>query len=239
MQLHTTKPCSLDALRSEIDAIDNQILTLVERRTALARKIAQAKAERDTAEAEIPLRPIREEQLLARLANRAGSVPPASIRTIWRELMSLSLQAQRRTEIVLCAGQDNAALTQRAMRRFGSGAPLRPLSDSDIALEAARVDGAIAVIELRPGEDWWLALDDDPDLSIIAELREPGMRHPALCIARVAECHLAKERRWLVLDGAQALERIMNGETLCPIASAGTKRLCVVEQIEEPMRGAA
>ena len=70
VHLQSTKPSSLDALRDEIDKIDDTTLALIESRLALARKAARAKPK-----GACPLHPIREEKVLARLAARASRLP--------------------------------------------------------------------------------------------------------------------------------------------------------------------
>jgi chorismate mutase/prephenate dehydratase len=83
---------SLDTLRREIDALDDDILSLLERRADLAERIAAAKRDRDLATYD----PERERAVLQRLEARgAGRFPPESIRAVYREIMSACLAIQQ------------------------------------------------------------------------------------------------------------------------------------------------
>ncbi len=83
---------NLDDLRLRIDAIDDEILALLERRADVVAGVARAKAEAGLAAYD----PARERAVLERLAQRgAGRFPRESIVAVYREVMSacLSLQA--------------------------------------------------------------------------------------------------------------------------------------------------
>lgn len=235
MPCHTQNPPALDALRYEIDALDDQLMALIERRVALSRKVARAKRPAPTA---VLIRPDREEQVIDRLS-AASSLPRSSLATLWRELMGLGLQSQRRTEIVIHSGHDRVGTTARTAARFGAAAPIIEAQSVDAALARARSGSAIAVVELQPGTPWWLGLADDRDLAIIDEIKGPGGKPSALCIARVARTNLARARQWEVLPEHELEARLRYGETLCPLARAEGMALCIVEDVATLMRGAA
>lgn len=235
MHAHTLNPPALDALRRDIDALDDEILAAVERRIALSRKIARAKR---AAPAALLIRPDREEQVLARLCEKS-TLPQGSVATLWRELMALSLQAQRRTDVVVHAPADPAGTTARTAARFGAAAPIVAAETVEAALARARSGTAVAVIELAAGSRWWLDLAADDDLSVIDELKGPGGKPSALAVARVKDRHLARARRWEVMPEAELDARIRYGETLCPLARAEGRVLCIVEDVAARLRGAA
>lgn len=83
---------SLDELRGEIDALDDDMLTLLERRADLAERIAAAKRSGHLATYD----PEREREVLRRLEARgAGRFPSESIRAVYREIMSACLAIQQ------------------------------------------------------------------------------------------------------------------------------------------------
>src|SRR5438309_6166533 len=88
---------ALACLRGALDAIDDQILALVERRIETARAIGAAKP---AAAGALKLRPGREAAVVARLEAQASAARPA-VRPVWRELMGQCLQAQAPMALVL------------------------------------------------------------------------------------------------------------------------------------------
>lgn len=236
MSLHVQPAPAIEALRSEIDRIDAALLTLMEQRLSLSRDIAAAKAPGPRA---LLLRPDREEQVVGRLAALSSRIPQSSIAAIWRELMALNLQAQRRTELVIHAPHYAGGVAGRASARFGVSTPMVHVETAERALDKARSGEAIAVIELDQRDGWWRVLADDPALVIIDELRGAGGRGSALAVGRVARGHLARRQRWQVIEEAELVARICRGETICPLAAAGTLRLCIVEEVEALARTAA
>lgn len=235
MPNHTQNPPALEALRGEIDTLDDRILALIERRIALARKVALAKQPAPSA---VLIRPDREEQVLDRLS-AASTMPRGSLATVWRELMALSLQTQRRTDIVIHAPTDPAGTTARSAARFGAAAPIVAVDSVESALARAAAGSAVAVIELSKDDPWWLALDHDDELAVIDQIRGPGGKPSALALARVSDAHLARARRWEVLADSELEARLLYGETLCPLACAQGKVLCIVEDVAVQLKGAA
>jgi chorismate mutase len=81
-------------IRNHIDGIDDQILTLLEKRVTLAKRIALVKTNRG-----IPIRDgQREKELLERVASQAKSLGlnPELTRRIFREIIELAVDVQRR-----------------------------------------------------------------------------------------------------------------------------------------------
>lgn len=89
-----TPDSSLDALRREIDAIDDAILDLLVKRFAATGRVRDTKA-RDGSIAASPFRPAREAAVLRRLAGRSGTALPAdTLVRLWRVILSSSTQSQ-------------------------------------------------------------------------------------------------------------------------------------------------
>lgn len=137
-------PHAIDALRAEIDRLDDALLELIEQRLAAALAIAKLKqAEGGQC---LKIRPRREQAVIERLVAKARNAPPEVIAQIWRTVMSYSLQAQVQTELILCSGGDRSALVQQVRTRFGDAAPIRWAANAEEALEAARGSEAVAVV---------------------------------------------------------------------------------------------
>jgi chorismate mutase/prephenate dehydratase len=88
------QPESLDAIRQEIDRIDDGILKLVAERLALVDRISVLKAAAKGDQA-TPIRPGREAAILRRIIKEAaGAVPAELCLTLWRALISAATQRQ-------------------------------------------------------------------------------------------------------------------------------------------------
>ncbi len=85
---------SLDAIRREIDAIDDGILDLLLRRFVATGRVKTSK-QTDGSLAVSPFRPAREASLLRRLVSRSsGTVTPQFLVRLWRVILAQSTQAQ-------------------------------------------------------------------------------------------------------------------------------------------------
>jgi len=85
---------TLDAIRREIDLIDDEILALLVRRFAATGRVKATKAS-DGSIASSPFRPAREAAMLRRLIGQAGeAVSPELLVRLWRVILSASTQSQ-------------------------------------------------------------------------------------------------------------------------------------------------
>ena len=101
----------LDALRREIDIIDDAILDLLLRRFGATAKVRAAKSQ-DGSIAASPFRPAREASMLRRLLARGGAgLPPDLVVRLWRVILSASTQSQAPIVLHLdtALGEDIAA----------------------------------------------------------------------------------------------------------------------------------
>lgn len=143
----------LQSLRCEIDAIDDALLDLIERRVAVSADVAALKSGEGAGR--LMLRPRREAEVVARLQRAARRAPPEMIAHLWRTLMSFGLQAQTPMRLVVHAGGDRQAVQEAVRARFGPAAALVRVDDLDSALAAARDEEAIAIVDAdaAPGAD--------------------------------------------------------------------------------------
>jgi chorismate mutase/prephenate dehydratase len=216
---------SLQSLRAEIDRIDDELLALMERRLSHAQEIAACKQD-DHLNA-LLLRPDRERDVVTRLAGRTDALPGTAVAAIWRELMAVGLQTQRRTEIVLHVAAQPVAVTNAARQRFGCAAPIVVARGPDEALARARSREAIAVIELDPLSSWWADLFHDRELVIFDWLGEGPNGAAALAIGRMTGDCRPRGVTFPIIGATTLARRTAQGEDIRPLAMCGHLRLCI------------
>ncbi|MBI2461675.1 MAG: chorismate mutase, partial [Candidatus Rokubacteria bacterium] len=112
----------LDEWRARIDAIDREVLDLLNQRADAAIQVGQIKQEQG-AECYVPE---REHELLERLLRlNPGPLPAEAIRAIWREIFSASLTLQRPLRIAYL-GPEATFTHQAALLGFGALAEYLP-----------------------------------------------------------------------------------------------------------------
>ncbi|MDR3506844.1 MAG: chorismate mutase [Caulobacteraceae bacterium] len=161
---------SLDEIRARIDAIDAEMLRLVDERASLATSVAAAKRAAGDGD-KFALRPAREAQLVRRLLSlpRQGAGPALTVR-VWRELISDSLSKQGPFHLSVWGGADPARAVELARQRFGGAPPLRRVAKPEEALAAAKTLGGVGVLALTTDNAWWGRLLAEPSLSVFAAL---------------------------------------------------------------------
>jgi chorismate mutase / prephenate dehydratase len=111
---------TLPQLRVEIDALDLQLLAMLNQRASLANEVGEIKR----LEGSMVYRPEREAQVIHGLQNaNAGPLKPENISHIWREVMSAcrSLEAPQRVAVLGPAG---TFCEQAAVEFFGTSVEL-------------------------------------------------------------------------------------------------------------------
>jgi chorismate mutase/prephenate dehydratase len=113
---------SLPELRTQIDALDLELIQLLNKRASLALEVGEIKRVDGSA----VFRPDRETQVIANLqANNTGPLKPHNIALIWREIMSAcrSLEAPQRVAYLGPAG----TFSEQAAVQFFGGSVARVL----------------------------------------------------------------------------------------------------------------
>lgn len=179
-------PPSLEAVRQRIDALDTELLRLVDERAALARVVAEAKRAAGDGD-RFGLRPGREAAILRRLiASEREAASPALIVRIWRELIGDSLASQGPFHLSVWGGRDPGRAVELARYRFGAAPPLVQLGKAEDALAGARTQGGVAVCMLTPDSAWWGRLLAEPKLKVFAALPCLGAWGPLSALAVAA-----------------------------------------------------
>jgi len=160
---------SLDAVRARIDAVDGELLRLLDERASLAAAVAEAK--RAAGQTGFGLRPDREAHVVrALLAQPRETADTALIVRVWREVMADSLSRQGPFHLSVWGGKSEAHTVELARLRFGAAPPLALTAKPEEALAAARTPGGVAVLALETGSAWWGRLLAQPTLKIFATL---------------------------------------------------------------------
>lgn len=148
-----TPDSSLDALRREIDAIDDAILDLLVKRFAATSRVKDAKS-RDGSIAASPFRPAREAAVLRRLLSRGGTALPAdTLVRLWRVILSSSTQSQAPVtlHVTQALAQDMDARLSVAQHFCGMEFCIHPHATAAFAA-LRRHQGDLAL--MTPSADW-------------------------------------------------------------------------------------
>jgi chorismate mutase len=195
---------SLEAVRQRIDALDAELLRLVDERASLARIVAAAKQAAGDGD-KFGLRPGREAAILRRLiASERRSASPSLVVRVWRELIGDSLSSQGPFHLAVWGGRDPGRAVELARHRFGAAPPLSQVAQPEDAIARAREPGGVAVCALSAGSGWWGRLLAEPQLKVFAAL--PCLAAwgelSALAVAAVEVEPTGDDRTFWVTDAA-------------------------------------
>ncbi len=137
---------SLDEIRSQIDAIDRDLLDLLSRRADLVHEVGVVK-KRDGLQIYAPE---REEALLRRLMElNHGRLPEKSIRAIFREIMSAALALEDDLTIAYL-GPEGTWTHQAAIKKFGHSVNYKAQPNfSDVFDQVARRTANYGVVPIE------------------------------------------------------------------------------------------
>jgi chorismate mutase len=195
-------PPSLDEVRARLDALDGELLKLVDERAALARAVADAKAAAGDA-GKFGLRPARETEILRRLlaSPRAAATPSLVVR-IWRELIGDSLSRQGPYHLAVWGGADWGRSVDVARLRFGAAPKMTQYGEPAQVIAAAKRPGGVGVLAIARDVAWWARLLAEPELQVFAGLPCLAAWGPlsALAIAKVEVAPTGADRTFWVTD---------------------------------------
>lgn len=232
----------LHDLRQRIDAVDDELLTLINRRAELAKAVAEAKT--GAGENGMYLRPEREAQILRRLTTaNPGPMGDKTIVLLFRELMSACLALQRPLKVAYL-GPSGTFTEAAAAKQFGHGmsrVACNSIGDVFREVEAGACDFGVVPVENSLEGVVNSTLDSfvETPLKICGEL-ELRIHHQLLSKApsradiehvyahqqALAQCrgwldnHLAHAERVAVSSNGEAARRA--GEEAAAAAIAGT-----------------
>ena len=176
---------SIEAVRAQMDAIDDQILDLVRARTAFGDQIALAKGPDNGS----PLRPAREARLMRRLFNNAGpEMDRDLIIEVWRALIAANIRRQGGIEIVVASAGDIVRPFDLARKHFGAATKVtRAVDPRDALNKAIDQKRTAAVLPWPTGGGvgmWWPMLSESRyhGLALIGALPFRGADEPEAAI---------------------------------------------------------
>jgi chorismate mutase/prephenate dehydratase len=136
----------LEPLREQIDAIDKQILDLLNRRAHIAQEVGHLKAENNAP----VFRPEREAQVLRNAAERnPGPLAGSDVQTIFREIMSACRALEKRVTVAYL-GPAGTFSEQAVYRQFGhavEGLACASIDEVFRATEAGTADFGVVPVE--------------------------------------------------------------------------------------------
>jgi chorismate mutase/prephenate dehydratase len=143
----TGRPDEMEGLREGIDAVDEEIVRLLDRRARLARRIGELKQERGLD----AYAPARERAVIRRVeALSEGDFPRRGLEAVFREIISSSISLEAALKVAYLGPE--ATFTHEAARRsFGTSVRLEP--QTTVAEVFARVERGEAEHGVVPVEN--------------------------------------------------------------------------------------
>ncbi len=161
----------LNALRAEIDSIDQQLVELLNRRADVVIRVGQNKQKSG-----VPIyAPDREHAVLERVRRlNAGPLPDKTLTAIWRELMSGAFALEKPLRIGYL-GPEGSFSNMASLRKFGASIEHVPLADIRAVFEEVRrghVDFGMVPIENSVGGGIIDTMDAflDAEVYVVAEV---------------------------------------------------------------------
>ncbi len=166
----------IDALRRDIDRLDDALHDLLMRRAELAEQIGATKR-RDGAPRSF-MRAGREARILRHLLSRhGGAFPKQAMVCIWREIISGTLSIEAPQSLAMAPACDEAEAVpyrDRVRDHFGSATPLALRPDAQAVLDD--LESGVATLGVLPvprpgtGADWWQRLTARPAPRVVVRL---------------------------------------------------------------------
>lgn len=187
---------TLAELRAEIDAIDEQMHSLLRRRADIVHTVRRVKGKQA-----IFIRPGREASMVRALLKRpAGRIPPGLLMRLWREMIGAFTMQEGALRVAVTAGQGRDDLWDISRDFYGSVTPLLPCNVPAAAFKLVQTGATeVAVLPLpqaNAARPWWQSLTAAPELQVFAQLpfdlRDAaranwrGNRQGAWAVARLA-----------------------------------------------------
>lgn len=126
----------LRALREQIDAIDQQLQTLINKRAACAQQVAEVKQRFNQTLPAVFYRPEREAQVLRRVMERnTGPLPDQDMARLFREVMSVCLALEQPLSVAY-PGPEGGYTEQAVRKHFGLSVKGTAMTDPEQAFKA-------------------------------------------------------------------------------------------------------
>ena len=213
---------SLNALRGEIDAIDEAIHDLLMRRTRVGEEIGKSKGDTEGSH-----RPGREALIIRRLVDRhAGAFPKQALVGVWREILSAFVRLQGPFSVAAYEPEDSCGFGDLARSHFGGLTPVTAHQSARRVIEEVMRKKATVGILPIPGRDdtepWWPHLMSGGPAApmVIARLPFAGSGNcragplEALVISWVRPETTGRDRSFIALDADEGFALASLGPAL-------------------------
>jgi chorismate mutase/prephenate dehydratase len=137
-------PADIDRLRREIDAIDEQLASLVQRRAGLAQAIGTLKGGAPA------YRPERESEILQRVTKQEGALPAERLAAVFREIISACRGLEEALRVSYL-GPEGTFSEQAVRKHFGGAVEALPVPSVDEAFR--RCESGAAQFTVVPAEN--------------------------------------------------------------------------------------
>lgn len=221
---------NLEALRREIDRIDDTIHDLIMQRTTIVEKVRNLKRND-----RIKIRPAREAAIVYRLIDRhRGPFPKRELIRIWRELIVATLAFEGPFSVAVYMPDDGAGYWDLARDQYGSFTPMKGFASARGVIQAVRNQTAtVGVLPVPRPDDpdpWWCHLVvDSPDTPrVIARLPVAGSgnsrdRQPeALVICPVNGEPTGRDRTYLAVEAEDKVGGVLLARAFSAVGLAAS-----------------
>ena len=168
---------TIQELREQIDAVDDQMHDLLMHRVSLIEQIGRLKAEQSEAAASFPLRPKREIEIMRRLWNRhKGSMDKDVMIRIWREIISASVNLQSPLTIAVFMPERGMGNLEIARDYFGAYTSMLSCRSVSLVLkELTQGEANVAILSLHDDKQtcWWYTVAQEYKRSVNVFLKLP------------------------------------------------------------------
>ncbi len=221
-----TAETSLDAVRREIDEIDDTLQDLIIRRTELVEQVRRIKHDW-----RVKIQPSREADILYRLiARHRGPFPKRELSAIWRQLIIATLSFEGPFSAAVYMPPDESGYWDLARDQYGTFTKMTRHGSVRSVIEAVNRQQAIVGVLPLPHQDdadpWWrLLVSSNPEApKVIARLPFAGPGNglggelEGLVICPVTVKPTGRDRSFLAIDSEK---RLGLGQVATALTSVG------------------
>jgi chorismate mutase len=162
---------AIEALRRQIDKIDDELLELLVRRVGIVEKVGDIKgAEKDGRQSII--RPGREAAMIRRMVKEGGGkIPPQVIAVLWRIIISSAIRVEENSHISTLSSYENNECYWMAREYFGSFTPItkRPTTMEVVkdVVEGLATVGVLPVWDEASPKPWWVRISESENAPMV------------------------------------------------------------------------
>ena len=168
---------TIQDLRAQIDAVDDQMHDLLMQRAGLVEQIGRLKAQQQETVSGFALRPQREAEIMRRLWRRhKGNLDKDVMIRIWREIISACTNLQSPVTVAVFMPERGMGNLEIARDYFGAYTPMLSCRSVSLVLkELTQGEANVAILSLHDDKQtcWWYALAQEYKRSVNVFLKLP------------------------------------------------------------------